>query len=332
VGSKKQEFEIMKTGSVKSVLYAMITKNFLFLTKIIMSSSRNLPAFRISLYQEEGSYGMTEGNKLFVPSPGLRDELSGLKIFKCIAVILPVLLVISAIYGCSRSASSVKMNYGENVTAPPLKSRLLPEYRLGFGDEIEVKFFNNAQFNELITVRPDGRITLEKIGDIYVTGMTPSQLDSLVTVTYADIIRDPEVTVFVRKFGSYQTYILGEVGKPGGYSVERNMTLVQALTVAGGVKYSGALSSIIILRGGEGEQVHALRIDISGYLSGKQLEIYVPDKEIELTMDEFYIKPLDLIYVPKTPIADVVAFLEQVYAGLLPPIDVYLRALLWTRY
>ena len=91
----------------------------------------------------------------------------------------------------------------------------MPEYRLGFGDEIEVKFFNNAQFNEMITVRPDGRITLEKIGDIYVTGMTPSQLDSLITTTYADIIRDPEVTVFVRKFGSYQTYILGEVGDPG---------------------------------------------------------------------------------------------------------------------
>ena len=110
------------------------------------------------------------------------------------------------------------------------------------------------------------------------------------------------------------------------------MTLVQALTIAGGVKYSGAQSSIVVLRAGEDERVHALKIDISGYLDGEPLEVYIASKELEVSLDEFYVKPLDLIYVPRTPIANMVAFLDQVYDGLLPPVDVYLRALFWSRY
>ncbi len=251
---------------------------------------------------------------------------------KIIVIVFSIIVLGFLAGGCSKSTSSGKNYYSETSEIPSKRAKQIPEYRLGFGDEVEVKFFNNEMFNERVSVRPDGRITLEKVGDIYVTGMTPSQLDSLITVTYADIIRDPEVTVFVRKFGSYQTYILGEVYSPGGYPVERNMTVMQALAVAGGFKFSAAMSSVIILRQDEHAQVQALKVDVTGYLAGEALTVYVKDKEIEVEMNEFFIKPLDLIYVPKTPIANVVAFLEQVYAGLLPPIDVYLRALLWARY
>ncbi len=253
-------------------------------------------------------------------------------IFKNIMIVFPMILFLLYTGGCSKSTSSGKNYYSETSGNQPRRAKQIPEYRLGFGDEVEVKFFNNEIFNERVSVRPDGRITLERVGDLYVTGMTPSELDSLVTVTYADIIRDPEVTVFVRKFGSYQTYVLGEVYNPGGYPVERNMTVMQALAVAGGFKFSAAMGSIIILRQDENAEVHALKVDVNAYLAGEPLTVYFKEQEIEIEMNEFFIKPLDLIYVPKTPIANVVAFLEQVYAGLLPPIDVYLRALLWSRY
>ena len=247
-------------------------------------------------------------------------------------------LVLAAIFtglgysGCSRATSGGNSYQREMSAAQRNTARDIPEYRLGFGDVIEVKFFNNNQFNETITVRPDGRITMEKVGDIFVTGMTPSLLDSLITVTYAGIIRDPEVTVFVRKFGSYQAYVLGEVEKPGGYSVERNMTIVQALAVAGGVKYTAALSSVMVLRQGKNEEVNALKVDVEGYLDGEGLHIYLEDKDLEVSLHDFLIQPQDIIYIPKTGFSSTVAFLEQVYAGFLPPIDVYLRALLWSRY
>jgi polysaccharide export outer membrane protein len=239
--------------------------------------------------------------------------------------------VLFLMVGCSSSSNTRNVYSRDLSLSQSNQASTVPEYQLGFGDVIEVKFFNNERFNETITVRPDGRITMEKIGDIFVTGMTPSRLDSMITVTYADIIREPDVTVIVRAFGGYQAYVLGEVSTPGGYPIERDLTLVQLLASAGGIKNTAALSSIMILRQGKNKEVSALKIDISGYLDGERINVQMEDREYSLSMNEFFIQPRDIIYVPKTALASTVAFLEQVYAGLLPPIDVYLRALLWTR-
>jgi len=239
-------------------------------------------------------------------------------------------LAIIGSFGCSSSATRGQIHFRDISSLDRGSAETVPEYRLGFGDEVEIKFFNNEQFNELIGVRPDGRITLERIGDIYVNGMTPSELDSLVTVTYADIIRDPDVTVFVRKFGSYQVYVLGEVANPGGYPVERNMTIVQVLAVAGGVPFSGALGSVMVLRQGRNEEVKAVKLDVNHYLAGGRLRLTTIEKEIDISVNDFFIQPQDIVYVPRTPIASIVEFLEELYRGVLPPIDIYLRALWWS--
>jgi polysaccharide export outer membrane protein len=230
--------------------------------------------------------------------------------------------------GCS-SSSRVEKNYYDQTALNPGRGKL-PEYRLGFGDEIEVKFFNNDVFNETIAVRPDGRITIQKIGDIFVAGMTPSELDSLITTRYAEIIKSPEVTVFVRKFGGYQVYVLGEVERPGSYAVERDLTLVQTLAAAGGVKNSAKLGSIMVLRPGKEGAISALKVDVSDYLKGRRFNVYIAEKDLEVSMNEFYMQPQDIVYVPTTVISDISTFMTQVYAGLLPPVDVYLRAL-WYR-
>jgi protein involved in polysaccharide export with SLBB domain len=253
------------------------------------------------------------------------------RLFKVIVAFLLITLIVSGTFGCSSSATTGQTYFRDVSSLDSGSAEAVPEYRLGCGDEIEVKFFNNEQFNELIAVRPDGRITLERIGDIYVNGMTPSQLDSLVTVTYADIIRQPDVTVFVRRFGSYQVYVLGEVKNPGAYPVERNMTIVQVLSVAGGVPFSGAMGSVMVLRQGRNEEIKAVKIDVNYYLAGGRLRLTTLEREIDISVNDFFIQPMDIVYVPRTPIASIVEFLEEIYRGVLPPIDTYLRAVWWTR-
>jgi len=135
---------------------------------------------------------------------------NGCRRFLSLAFLFVICLYVS---GCSERSLS-KSNYQKSYSYPAEKTEV-PEYTLGFGDVLEIKFFNNNQFNEIVSVRPDGRITMEKIGDIFVDGMTPSQLDSLITKTYADIILNPDVTVFVRQFGGYKVFVLGEVNTPG---------------------------------------------------------------------------------------------------------------------
>ena len=90
------------------------------------------------------------------------------------------------------------------------KKQSKPEYLLGFGDVIEIKFFRNTEFNETVTVRPDDRISLQKVGELEVSGMTPSQLDSVITAIYSEFVLEPEVTVIVRQFGGQNFYVLGK--------------------------------------------------------------------------------------------------------------------------
>jgi protein involved in polysaccharide export with SLBB domain len=196
-----------------------------------------------------------------------------------------------------------------------------PEYRLGFGDVIEIKFFNNERFNETVAVRPDGRMTMERIGDIFIAGMTPSKLDSLITAKYAEFVRNPDVTVFVRQFGGYQVYVLGEVNAPGGYPLQRNMTILQALAAAGGFKDTAKRGSVMVLRPGEQKQIEALKVDLTATIRGH-------NQTNEKTL---YVQAQDVIYVPKTLISSTSAFLKQVYDGVLPPLDTYFQALWWRR-
>ena len=196
------------------------------------------------------------------------------------------------------------------------KPMSFPEYRLGFGDVIDVKFFDNKRFNETATVRPDGRITLEKVGEVLVSGITPLQLDSMITSVYSQILRNPEVSVFVREFAGYQVYVLGEVNSPGGYPIQRDMTLVKALALAGGVKNGAKTGSVIVARNKPGEAIEAIQVNFKQSLK--------TTSHIDSNHGQ-YLQPGDVIYVPRTTIANVSTFLKQVYDGVLPPVDIYLR-------
>jgi len=189
-----------------------------------------------------------------------------------------------------------------------------PKYRLGFGDVIEVKFFNNEKFNETLTVRPDGRISMQKVGDIPVAGLTPGQLRKLITKVYAKILKNPEVTVIVRNFGGNQVYILGEVNSPGAIPLQRDLTVLQTLAQAGGYTESANLQSVLLMRRKRDGTIAARRIN----LRGKSAEA--------LLKSDIYVNASDVIYVPKTFIANVNTFVDQALAGFIKPLDVYLRA------
>ena len=187
------------------------------------------------------------------------------------------------------------------------------EYRLGFGDEIEVKFFNNPEYNETVQVRPDGKISLQRVEDIRVVGMPISKLDDIITRAYAEILVDPEVTVFLRNFGGRRVYVMGEVQQPGSYDLVRGMSVLRAIAAAGGPSNGARMNSILLLRRSEERGLQAERLDLT------------PSRMAQMMENDLAVQALDLIYVPKTFIADVDAWISQVYRVVLTPLDVYSR-------
>ncbi len=231
-------------------------------------------------------------------------------IFRDLRARAVLLLSAAALAGCAAQA-------GVRNPSPPPNGSPPPEYRLGVGDVVEVKFFNNERFNETVTVRPDGRITMEKVGDILVAGISPSRLDSLITASYARILQSPEVTVFVRRFSGNQVYVLGEVNAPGAYPLEGEMTLLQSIATARGTKRGAKLGSVIVLRRGEGEGGKGFMINLNPYLSGDQRSGFQPDLAAS---------PGDIIYVPKTAFSSFNEFTIALWDGALKPVEVFMNA------
>ena len=190
-------------------------------------------------------------------------------------------------------------------------------YPLGYGDVLEVKFFHNSEYNETATVRPDGRISLQRIGDIDVVGMTPEELDHIITDVYSEILVMPDVTVIVREFGGQNIYVMGEVGKPGSFPLEKGMTLLRAIAAAGGPNKTGKMNSVILVRADMNRRVQVSRLDVGLSSVADNVRNDVP------------LQSYDMIYVPKTFIADVGEFFEQIYDVILPPFDVWSRYAFW---
>ena len=198
---------------------------------------------------------------------------------------------------------------GANASAEP------SEYRISTFDHLEIKFFHHERYNGIAIVRPDGRITLESIGDVYVAGLTPLEADSVITAAYSKVLHAPEVAVMVREFGSRAVYVLGEVLRPGPVELKSNMTVLQAIVAVNGPNRGAKMNSVIVLRRTPAGELGGLRIDLSG------------DAIKAAMLQDQYLLPEDIVFVPKTFIANVNNFLTQVYEGLFPPFDIYLRAM-----
>jgi protein involved in polysaccharide export with SLBB domain len=97
---------------------------------------------------------------------------------------------------------AVRLDAMSQSVAPSAAAPVFDEYRIQIGDQLDIKFFYNPTLNEQVTVRPDGRFSLQLIQEVVAAGLTPAALTRELTDRYALNLKQPEVTVIVRSFGS----------------------------------------------------------------------------------------------------------------------------------
>jgi protein involved in polysaccharide export with SLBB domain len=173
-------------------------------------------------------------------------------------------------------------------------------------DVIDVKFYYNPELNEELVVRPDGKISLQLIDEVTVEGLTPAEVDSMLTALYTDKIPRPEVAVIVKEFPGMRVYVGGEVNVPGIIPLSGRMTSLQAIFHAGGFKRSARLGNIVILRDQGREEPLFLTIDLDDVLNRTGGE------------GDVVLEPYDIVFVPKTKIAKLNDFIDQYIENLIP--------------
>jgi polysaccharide export outer membrane protein len=126
-----------------------------------------------------------------------------------------------------------------------------PDYIVGPEDVLEITVWKNAELSKVVTVRPDGRISLPLIGDVTAVGRTPVQLTDEISAKLKEFKENPNISIVVKEVNSYAVFVLGEVKKPGKYPLKSKTTLLQAITIASGFDEKAARNKIVVFRLGE---------------------------------------------------------------------------------
>lgn len=124
---------------------------------------------------------------------------------------------------------------------------------LGPGDVIEVRVYQEKELSGLYRLGTDGRFDFPLVGEIEGAGQSPGALADLLVERLRDgYLRDPQVSVFVKEQNSKKVFVLGEVHKPGTFTYQEQMSVVQAVTLAGGLKTLAARDRLVLTRVVEG--------------------------------------------------------------------------------
>ena len=190
---------------------------------------------------------------------------------------------------------------------PPSLDSSSPAYTIHPGDELDVKFFYNPTLNETVKVRPDGRISLQLVQDVRAATLSPSELVTVLKNKYASYLKDPEISVIVRQFEASKVFVDGEVYKagmvemPGGY-----LTIMQAIARAQGLKDTARRDDVLLIRRNGLKRPFVYTVNLEAAMSGTDITQNIP------------LQPYDIVYVPKSTIANINTWVDQYIRRNIP--------------
>ena len=161
----------------------------------------------------------------------------------------------------------------------------MPSYKIGPKDILNIYVWKEPELTQDVFVLPDGRITFPLIGEVMAQGRTVTELKEAITEKLENYVTAPEITVIIKEIQSRIIYTIGKINRVGPYPLEQNMTVLQALSTAGGFAEWADKKNILIVRR-EGEEEVQLRFNYKEFTSGENVEQNV------------ILKPNDTIVVP----------------------------------
>jgi polysaccharide export outer membrane protein len=129
-----------------------------------------------------------------------------------------------------------------------------PNYVIGPQDVLDISVWKEPELTRTIPVRPDGKISMPLLNDVQAAGLTPMQLAAQITTSLKKFVTDPQVTIIVTVINSQRIYLLGEINRPGAFPLLPGMTVVEALSSAGGFTQFARVKKIYVLRKENGKQ------------------------------------------------------------------------------
>jgi polysaccharide export outer membrane protein len=176
-------------------------------------------------------------------------------------------------------------------------------YKINPSDVLELTFQLTPEFNQTVIVQPDGYITLKDVGDLQAVGHTLPELTESIRTAYSKILHDPVISVDPKDFEKPYFIVGGQVGRPGKFDWRGNVTLTQAIAIAGGFTDASKHSQVLLFRRVSDQWSEAKIINVK-----KMLNAGVLQEDPEL-------KPGDMLFVPKNFFSKIKPFLPTPGVG-----------------
>jgi polysaccharide export outer membrane protein len=194
--------------------------------------------------------------------------------------------------------------------APQFKSRN-PRYRIEAGDTFDLNFDLSPEFNQVaVAVQPDGFATLRAVGDVKVAGQTVPELTQTVRLAYGKILNNPVISIVLKEFEKPYFVADGQVAKPGKYEMHGNMTVTQAIAVAGGFQSSAKHSQVVLFR----------RVD-DQWTEAKLINVKKMENDRDLREDPS-LHNGDMLFVPKNKMSKIDRFIPNLSMGTYLPLAI----------
>jgi len=183
-------------------------------------------------------------------------------------------------------------------TPPRLTTVTEDRYRLQPGDVLEVQFRYSPEFNQTVTVQPDGYITLEIGGDLKVAGFTIEQTRAAILRQARTRLQDPVATIVLKEFQRPYFVVAGEVSQPGKIEMRERVTAIQAIMLAGGMKETAKSSQVVVFRKINSDVAQVKLLNLKNIRRTSDLE------------NDLTLQAGDMVFVPRDKISKIERFMK----------------------
>jgi polysaccharide biosynthesis/export protein len=192
----------------------------------------------------------------------------------------------------------------DGAWSPALTGERRPLYRLCTSDTLQISFTFSPEFDQTVTVQPDGFVALKGAEPTYAEGRTLTEFRAAAELAYAGSLNDPEITVVLKEFNQPYFVASGEVTRPGKYDLRGDTTVTEALAIAGGMNEQAKHSQVVLFRHAPGHQVEARLLDVKKMLNTQDLA------------EDVRLKPGDMLFVPQNLISKIRRYLPVSSLGM----------------
>lgn len=204
---------------------------------------------------------------------------------KTIGAVLFAAIMVSGAVQQSSAGQEVK-------PGDPVLEERHPRYLLQREDVLLLAFPLSPELNQTITIQPDGYINLQNAGSVYAQGLTVPELIVAIKKAYTGILHDPIVDVDVQDFQKPFFIVSGQVGKPGQYELRSDITVAEAIAVAGGMTMTTAKTQVFLFHRSSKDWFEVKKVNLKDILKGKNVN------------EDPMLAPGDMVYVPEKFIAN----------------------------